>query len=98
MDTNNIVVMTKADLLEVMTETVENLSRNNAGERKNTGPAELEPYLTREEVCRMIKVSLTTLWCWNLKGVLTNFKVGERGVRYLRSDVESFIRRGRFND
>ncbi|MCQ2083962.1 MAG: hypothetical protein MJY58_05670 [Bacteroidaceae bacterium] len=36
-----------------MTETVENLSRNNAGERKNTEPAELEPYLTREEVCRM---------------------------------------------
>ena len=53
--------------------------------------AELEPYLTREEVCRMLKVSLTTLWRWNPKGVLTNFKVGERGMRYLRTDVESFI-------
>ena len=98
METNsNIVVMTKADLLEVMTEMVKNQANSIAGERKNTEPVELEPYLTREDVCRLLKVSPTTLWRWNQKGVLNNFKVGARSVLYLRSEVESFIRKGRFN-
>ena len=42
--------------------------------------------LTREEVCKMLKVSNTTLFNWNNEGILKNYKVGRR-VYYKREDV-----------
>ena len=42
--------------------------------------------LTREEVCKMLKVSTTTLFNWNKEKILVNFKVGRR-VYYKRQDV-----------
>lgn len=46
----------------------------------------LDDYLTREEVCKMLKVSNTTLFNWNNEGILKNYKVGRR-VYYKREDV-----------
>lgn len=45
-----------------------------------------EKILTREEVCKLLKVSTTTLHNWKNDGVLINHKVGRR-VYYMKSDV-----------
>ena len=47
---------------------------------------ESEKILTREEVCKLLKVSTTTLFNWNNDKILENHKVGRR-VYYKKSDV-----------
>ena len=42
--------------------------------------------MTREEVCKLLKVSTTTLFNWNNDKILVNFKIGRR-VYYMQSDV-----------
>ena len=42
--------------------------------------------LTREEVCKLLKVSNTTLFHWNNEKVLVNHKIGRR-VYYMKADV-----------
>ena len=42
--------------------------------------------LTREEVCKLLKVSNTTLFHWHNGKVLVNHKIGRR-VYYIKADV-----------
>lgn len=42
--------------------------------------------LTRDEVCKMLNVSRTTLWHWNKIGYLRNVKIG-KSVFYRASDI-----------
>jgi phage antirepressor YoqD-like protein len=42
--------------------------------------------MTREEVCKLLKVSTTTLFHWNNDKVLVNHKIGRR-VYYMKADV-----------
>jgi hypothetical protein len=42
--------------------------------------------MTREEVCKLLKVSNTTLFNWNNEKILVNFKIGRR-VYYKKEDV-----------
>lgn len=46
--------------------------------------------MTREEVCKLLKVSNTTLFNWNNDKILVNHKIGRR-VYYRRADVLAFI-------
>ena len=55
-----------------------------------TKSEDLDEYLTREEVCKKLKVSNTTLFNWNNEGVLKNYKVGRR-VYYKKEDVKALI-------
>ena len=48
--------------------------------------------LTREEVCKLLDVSTTTLFNWNRDGILVNQKLGRR-VYYSKASVMSM-----FND
>ncbi len=48
--------------------------------------------LTREEVCKLLDVSTTTLFNWNRDGILVNQKCGRR-VYYSKASVMSM-----FND
>lgn len=45
-----------------------------------------EKILTRDEVCKLLDVSYTTLYNWNNDGILVNHKVGSR-VYYNKLDV-----------
>jgi hypothetical protein len=47
---------------------------------------ETEKILTRDDVCKLMKVTYTTLFNWNKDGILVNHKVGRR-VYYKESDV-----------
>ncbi len=49
---------------------------------------ESDNFLSREDVCKLLKVSPTTLFHWNRNKTLTNQKLGRR-VYYLESDVKA---------
>ena len=51
---------------------------------------ETDKILTREEVCKLLKVSPTTLFNWNNDKILINYKVGRR-VYYNKSDVLAIL-------
>lgn len=51
---------------------------------------ESDKILTREEVCKLLKVSTTTLFNWNNDKVLVNHKIGRR-VYYKKSDVLAIL-------
>lgn len=57
-------------------------------------PKNIEPLLTEAEVSNVLKVPSATLASWRSKGHIQGLpfvKVGG-GVRYIRADVESFIK------
>jgi len=54
-------------------------------------PKETIPkYLSREEVCSLLRISLPTLNTYTRKGILKGSKIGTR-VLYLASDVQAAL-------
>lgn len=47
-----------------------------------------EHYLTREEVSKLLKISLSTIHNWNKEGILQPYQIGGR-VYFKASDIES---------
>lgn len=47
---------------------------------------ESDKIMTREEVCKLLKVSNTTLFHWHNDKVLVNHKIGRR-VYYMKTDL-----------
>lgn len=47
--------------------------------------------LTRKQTAEILKVSLTTLWSWNKKGILTSFRLGNK-VYYLDREVVASLK------
>ena len=83
---NISVTISLDDLREFVTELVEN------GTATAPAPVEVErsrEFMTRDEVCEYLGVTMPTLHRWNKLGYLTNVHVG-RKVRYRREDVEAF--------
>lgn len=56
---------------------------------QTTDNEELKQHLTREEVCKILNVSTTTLFLWNKSKILVNYKLG-RKVYYKKSEVFNF--------
>ncbi len=76
--------------LDVMANTLREIVASELQKIKNLIPEtpkdETDKVLTREEVCKLLKVSNTTLFNWNNDKTLVNFKIGRR-VYYMQSDV-----------
>ncbi len=49
-----------------------------------------DPLLTRNEVCKLLGITLTTLWHWDNKNILKPLRIGSK-VRYRRSDVDKAL-------
>lgn len=56
----------------------------------NFEPRIPEEYLTRNQVCLILKVNLSTLWNWQKKGKLVPYGIGNR-VLYKRSDIDAVL-------
>lgn len=53
-------------------------------------PKTSEEYLTRQEVSKLLGVSLVTLNSWDRKGVLKPYRIGSQ-VRYKKSQIEESL-------
>lgn len=47
-----------------------------------------EDYLSRNQVAKMLEISLSTLWLWTKKGTLKSYQIEGR-TYYKRSEVEN---------
>jgi excisionase family DNA binding protein len=56
----------------------------------NFQPKKQAEYLTRQEVAKILKVSLVTLSDWNKKGVLKPYRLGNL-IRYKTTEIEESL-------
>lgn len=73
----------KADLLE-------GIDQKLAVFKKHLKEQTPEEYLTRNEVSKMLKIDLSTLWSWSKKGKLKSYGIQGR-VYYKRAEVEAAL-------
>lgn len=56
-----------------------------------TRPQPQTKYITREQVCNLLKIDKSTLWSWTKKGKLKSYGIGAR-VYYKLNEVEQAIK------
>lgn len=86
MNTLNIINVTLEDMSQVIKQIISEEIANARNLFKPDCNEQVNDFLTRDEVCKLLKVSTTTLFHWNNQEILVNKKVGRR-VFYRRSDV-----------
>lgn len=73
----------KDDILSGVNSIIENL-------KKDFQPKEPTEYLTRNEVAKLLKVDLSTVHNWTVKGKLKPYGLGNR-VLYKRHEIEQSL-------
>ncbi len=58
--------------------------------KKNFEPKTPTEYLSRQEVAQMLKVDISTVHNWTVKGILQSFGIGRR-IYYKRVELEEAI-------
>ena len=58
------------------------------------GPRLSDALLNAQEVSKLLKVSLPTVYAWRERGLLAGFRLGS-SIRFSKTDVQDFLRRGR---
>lgn len=58
---------------------------------KNFTPKDPDTYLTRNETCELLKISLPTLHQWSKSGILEPMKIGTR-TYYSRKKIEETLK------
>lgn len=53
-------------------------------------PKQPEEYLSRNQVCELLKINLSSLWRWTTKGTLIGHNI-EGKVLYKRSQIEAYL-------
>ena len=82
--------LTGSDLLIFAEKLVKDSSRET--EKRLKEAAVPEQYLTRQQVADILSLSLTTLWHYENKKILSPLRIGSK-VRYKRSDVDAALSR-----
>ncbi|WP_374465186.1 helix-turn-helix domain-containing protein [Chryseobacterium sp.] len=59
-------------------------------------PKEPTEYLTRSEVCKLLKIDLSTLHRWRKDGTIPSFGMGNR-VFFKRSEIEQIINQNKLS-
>ncbi len=54
--------------------------------------SEKDELMTVQEVIEYLKISRQTLLILRKEGVFPTYKIGKRGVRFRRSDIEAYLK------
>ncbi len=82
----NIVNVSLEDMANTLREIVASELQKVSNLITKTPKDDSDKIMTREEACKLLKVSTTTLFHWNNDKVLVNHKIGRR-VYYMKDDV-----------
>ena len=85
-----LLVCNEAQLRTVIADTVRDVMKQAKAEAE---AAKEMATMTREEVAKLFKVDVSTLWRWKKTGYLVPNEVGSRCL-YLKSDVERMLQKG----
>ncbi len=89
-DSLNLVHVSLEDMTSIMREVVASELQKVKNLNTEVPKDDSDNILTREDVCKLLKVSTTTLYNWNNDKILVNYKVGRR-VYYRKSDVLAIL-------
>jgi excisionase family DNA binding protein len=84
---NYLISINPLELQEIVNSMV-NVAMNKYLQKNNQDD---EKYLTRQQTCKLLKISLPTLHNLHKKGSLKAHKINSR-VRYIQSEVQKFIK------
>lgn len=85
---------TPSDLIqEIKKEIIPELKEQLKGEFQ---PKEPTSYLTRNEVCKMLHIDLSTLHRWRKDGTLVAYGLGNR-IYFKRNEIDEFINQNRLS-
>jgi hypothetical protein len=62
-----------------------------AGKQDKPKQQEQEEYLTPDEMAKLLKISLVTLWSYDKKGITHPYRLGNKKL-YKRSDLEKILK------
>ena len=54
----------------------------------------MDEFMTRKEVCQLLKISLSTIIRWEKQGILKAYRPGGKKVLYRREDIEKIFQEG----
>lgn len=63
---------------------------------KQFQPKQPTEYLTRAEVCDLLKINLGTLWNWTKKGIFNAYGIQNR-VLYKRCEIDAYLENSKIN-
>ncbi len=75
-----------SDIKKVLREVIDEKSNDFAKPVKS----EDQEYLTRKEVAKLLKISLTTLNDWSKQGIVQAYRIGNR-VLYKKKEIEDSV-------
>ena len=71
-------------------EIIEGVKMELVAFKKSFQPKHPTEYLTRQEVARLLSISLVTLYNWTKSNIITAYRIGNL-VRYKRQDIENCL-------
>lgn len=94
MNTLQLIGLNPADLIfEIKESLIPELTENLT---KNFQPKEPTEFLTRAEICTLLKIDLSTLHRWRANGTIPSYGLGNR-VYFKRSEVEGIINKNQLS-
>jgi DNA binding domain, excisionase family len=64
--------------------------RNLIGKTYNQNPTSEDKYLTRQEACQILRISLPTLDSYTKKGIIKKYRIGRR-VLFKKTEIDSLF-------
>ena len=88
---DNILVLQKDELREVLSEVLEEFFGDiRKVQQEMSSKTEEDEYLTRDEVCKRLHISTTTLWRLENEGTITSHKMGRRNL-YVKKEIDAIM-------
>ena len=88
---NNFIMLQKEDLEEIVVGIVEKIVGKNQQSVLST--EESGEYYTRDQVCKRLHITYTTLWRLEKRGMIPVNKIGRRNL-YSKNAVDKLIKSG----
>lgn len=92
METIQFLGVTPADLIKEIENSLIPKLREQLS--KDFQPKEPTEYLTRNEVCELLKINLSSLHRWRKDGLISSFGISNR-VYFKRSEIDDLINRNK---
>jgi excisionase family DNA binding protein len=77
--------------LEVLKDNVFSMLKSSTSKVKQESKNEQIDYLTRQEVAKLLQISLPTLHEYTKRSILTSYRVGSK-VRYKASEIDAALK------
>jgi len=88
---SNICVIPTDELKEILSEVLDSYFGDiRKVQQEMSSKTEEDEYLTRDEVCKRLHISTTTLWRLENDGTITSHKMGRRNL-YVKKEIDAIM-------